>query len=151
MQSVKCIVYRRVVFSWNQRSQYQQFARALSELRLGSLSLPWALGGYLVGTWWSLLAAVPHRTISSLAIRQIVDRARTSEHYVGPSPLSISSPSFIFFLIFRPSLCFHHLLPWTDDPLFSFSLSLFLSPSFSLFLIRIDDSRIKKGAHEIDR
>lgn len=95
----------------------------------------WSLGGYLVGTWWSPLAAVPHCTISSLAIRQIVDRARTSERYIGPSPLSISSPSFIFFssLSSLPLfLSFSSLGRWSAILFFSFCLSLSLSLFFFL-------------------
>lgn len=112
-----------------------------SALFPSTTDIRWALDGYLVGTWWSLLAAALYHTISSLAIRQIVDRARASERYVGLSPLLISSPSFIFFSFLSSLLLFLS---------FSFVNKLFslFSLLFSLFPICIDVSRIKKGARD---
>lgn len=117
--------------------------------RFPTTGFRWALGGYLVGTWWSLLAAALHRTISSLAIRQIVDRARTPKRYVG---FCLHLRSFAFFSFLHLFLIFllssslnpRRSLPRSDNPLSSLSSSS-SSPPSPLSLLYIDKSRIKKG------
>lgn len=111
-----------------------------------SVSLPLTLDGHSVGTWWSLLAAL-HRTISSLAIRQIVDRARTlqtSRRILSSSPRSLiffSLPSLShLFLCSSLSLYPRYSLLRSDNP---HSFSLFIR--FSLSSLYIDESRIKRG------
>lgn len=151
VQSVKCIVHRRIrVFVKSAKLISAIRTRSLSELTLGALSLPPSFDGHSGDTWWapgwSLPVAVPHRTISSLAIRQIVDRARTSERYVSSLDLFFVHLFLIFVLppsisiIFFPGQMIRSSLFFS----FSFSLCLSLSPIFFL-LYCIDDSRIKKG------
>lgn len=101
----------------------------------------WALGGYLVGTWWSLAAAL-HRTISSLAIRQIVDRACTSKRRILssssiPRLLLLPSSFSLSFFCFYP----YRSLPRPDNPLIFLSLFFFF---FFVSLLFIDELRIKK-------
>lgn len=92
---------KRIDVSSRNRRNRRRFAHARYPTSR-HVSLPPTLDGHTVGTWWSLLAAALHRTISLLAIRQIVDRARTPKRHVGSClhPRSLVFSFLHLYLIF---------------------------------------------------
>lgn len=99
-----CLYRRQVALSRN-RSR-RRFARAyVRRVFPYHRHSRWILGGYLVGTWWFLLAVALHRAISLLAIRQIVDRARASKRHIRPPYFDLSPFFFsIYLLVLPPSV-----------------------------------------------